>query len=141
LTALFLQPVLRDWIVAQAVRALPCECCGLLEGRTSDAHIIVVAAHATRNLSERPERFEIDPADQFRILRAARERGNVIVGCFHSHPDGEAEPSPADRACAGEEGFVWVIAGVRPGTTAILRAHLSTGGAFRSLEWQADVNV
>jgi len=132
--ALHLPSALRDWIAAEARRAFPRECCGLLEGKVVGEQISVVAAHAARNLSERPDRFEIDPADHFRVLRAARERGTAIVGCYHSHPNGRVEPSPCDRDAAGEAGMAWLIAAIRADGPAALAAYLFDGAMFLPLE-------
>jgi proteasome lid subunit RPN8/RPN11 len=38
-----------------------------------------------------------------------RGTGRDVVGCYHSHPNGRAEPSPRDRARIYPAGFVWVI--------------------------------
>ncbi len=132
--ALHLPGALGERIAAEARRAFPRECCGLLEGATDGKRITVVAAHPARNLSERPDRFEIDPADHFRLLRGAREQGNAIIGCYHSHPGGQAEPSPRDREGTGEAGFVWLIAAVPPEGPAALAAYLFDGTMFLPLE-------
>ncbi|MEJ0026572.1 MAG: M67 family metallopeptidase [Rhizomicrobium sp.] len=130
MTALHLPRGLREQIVREARLAYPNECCGLLEGSTDGAHVVVAAAHAARNLSDCPDRFEIDPADQFRILRAARGRGSEVVGCYHSHPGGRSEPSAHDRAGAGETGFVWLIAAISAGGSAAIAAYIFDGNAF-----------
>jgi proteasome lid subunit RPN8/RPN11 len=104
---------LRAQIEGEARVALPGECCGLIEGRRDDhGGVVAVAVHPARNIGGGDDRFEIDPADHIRILRTARARGAHIVGCYHSHPNGRAEPSARDLAGAAEVGFVWLIAAV-----------------------------
>lgn len=105
-----LPPALRAQLEREARAAFPRECCGLIEGKRSGDVITARALHATRNVAREADRFEIDPADQFRILRAARVNGAEVVGCYHSHPNGTATPSLRDREGADEEGFVWLIA-------------------------------
>jgi proteasome lid subunit RPN8/RPN11 len=119
MSVLILPPTLRSQIFAEARAAHPRECCGLLEG--SAKHI--AALHPTRNLAERPDRFEIDPAEQFRLMREGRR----IVGCYHSHPGGRAEPSPRDADHAGEAGFLWLIC------ADTLGAFVWDGASFRPL--------
>jgi proteasome lid subunit RPN8/RPN11 len=97
-----LSPGLRAQLLAEARAAHPHECCGLLEGDGER----ITALHPARNLATTPGRFEIDPAEQFRLKREGRK----IVGCYHSHPDGTPEPSPRDAEGASEAGFVWLIA-------------------------------
>jgi desampylase len=112
---------LRAQFAAEAREAAPRECCGLVEGARDGETIRVRALHPARNLSEAADRFEIDPKDQFRLLHEGRR----VVGCYHSHPGGAAEPSPRDLAGAGEEGFLWLIQG-RDGPGAFVFA----GGGF-----------
>jgi proteasome lid subunit RPN8/RPN11 len=42
-------------------------------------------------------RFLIDPLDQLRVEKGARERGLDVLGYYHSHPDHPARPSNYDR--------------------------------------------
>jgi proteasome lid subunit RPN8/RPN11 len=32
-----------------------------------------------------------------------------VLGYYHSHPSGQAEPSATDCACASEDGRIWAI--------------------------------
>ena len=121
---LLLDDALRARIAGEARAASPRECCGLLEGVRDGDAITVTALHPSPNLAEASDRFEIDPALQFRLARA----GLTIVGCYHSHPGGRAEPSVRDAEGAGEADFVWLIAGAGgPG------AFVWDGAQFRRL--------
>lgn len=104
------------------------ECCGLLEGARAGAVWRVGALHPARNLARAADRFDIDPADHFAAVRAARARGAAIIGCYHSHPGGLAEPSAQDLAGAGAEDFLWLIA-----ADGRLAAFVHRGGAFLPL--------
>ena len=95
---------------AEAARAAPRECCGLLEGRRTKDVFTIKALHPARNLSGDADRFEIDPRDHIAAVRKARANGAMIVGCYHSHPRGAAQPSAHDLAGAAEEDFLWLIA-------------------------------
>ena len=101
---------LRDQILRAAQDAHPRECCGLLEGACEAENFRITALHPARNLAEAADRFEIDPRDQFAAHKAARAQGRAIIGCYHSHPNGRAEPSAVDLAGAEEENFLWLIA-------------------------------
>lgn len=98
-----------------ALAAAPRECCGLIEGVREGGMVRATAIHPARNLAGGGvrDRFVIDPEVQFRLLRALRGTGREIVGCYHSHPEGAAVPSAADLEGAGEDGFIWLIAGLR----------------------------
>lgn len=96
-------------IVAQAA-ASPDEICGLLFGMP-DA---IEMALPCRNVAGDPRRrFEIDPAALIAAYRAARGGGPAPVGCYHSHPGGDAMPSARDAAEAAADGWLWLIVGSR----------------------------
>jgi proteasome lid subunit RPN8/RPN11 len=127
---LILAPELRAQILREAKAAFPRECCGLIEGVRDRAVVRATALYPARNLSPEADRFEIDPADHFAALRAARARGHDIVGCYHSHPGGKAEPSRRDADGAAERGFLWLIAAAASPVTAILNAYVFDGEVF-----------
>ena len=82
------------------------EICGLLLGTEERISEILPAA----NVHPQPAcRFELDPAAHFAALRAARAGGPPVVGHYHSHPGGRAEPSSIDAAKALEPGQLWLI--------------------------------
>ena len=104
-----LWPDQRSQLEREARAAFPRECCGLIEGKRHGEHVEIVALHPCRNLADRDDAFEIDPADHFRLMRRLRGSDHEIIGCYHSHLTGNPEPSPRDLASASEEGFVWLI--------------------------------
>ena len=91
---------------AAATAAHPREACGLLLGEGGR----ITAARETANVHPNPAtHFEIDPQALIDAHRAARAGGAQIVGYFHSHPRGPAQPSATDRASAAGDGRVWAI--------------------------------
>lgn len=108
---LILPAALETRLRAEAKKAYPAECCGLLEGiREAEGRVRVLAVHPAPNLAFDPLRgFEIDPSVHFRLLRGLRGTPRSVIGCYHSHPNGRPEPSGRDRATGCEDGFVWII--------------------------------
>ncbi len=94
-------------MVAAARKAAPLEACGLLLGAGACIERAVTAA----NVAPDPKRhFEIDPAALIAAHRAARHGiGPDVIGYFHSHPNGLAQPSATDAQSAARDGRVWVI--------------------------------
>ena len=133
MTTLFLAAKLWSQIEGEARAAFPRECCGLMEGAHNLDSVRVLALHRTRNAATDHNQFEIDPEEHFRILRAARKKGAQIIGCYHSHPNGEAAPSPRDHAGAGEEGFIWLIASLTLGDAVELSAFVWRSGTFEPI--------
>lgn len=93
---------LLDW----AQEEEPNECCGLLLGSTG----IVERVELTANVAGEPSReFEIDPSALIAAERQARQGDPAILGYFHSHPNGVAEPSAMDIDMAADDGRKWLI--------------------------------
>jgi proteasome lid subunit RPN8/RPN11 len=96
-----------DELVALATASSDHEICGLLLGTDTE----ILGFIETRNVSATPERaFEIDPQALFDQARAERAGGMAMLGHYHSHPNGRAEPSPCDVASAvGTPSKLWLI--------------------------------
>ena len=115
-----------DRIEACAKAGQPRESCGILLGAQTDEGWRVSAIAQSRNVApqDRNDRFEIDPALLLRTQKAARAGGPRMIGVYHSHPNGKAEPSETDLAMAWQMGMIWVISAVdvdRMETRAYLR--------------------
>jgi proteasome lid subunit RPN8/RPN11 len=130
MTGVALPEALRQQILRETRAAAPQECCGLIEGRREADRFHIVALHPARNLADAPGRFEIDPRDTFAAYKSARARGRAIVGCYHSHPNGDAKPSAMDLAGASEEDFLWLIA-----SESGLQAFVYSRGEFVGADW------
>src|SRR5690554_2802929 len=97
-----------DTLRAEARKAAPLECCGILLGAAGRIDHAVPAA----NIAADPRtRFEIEPGALIAAYRAERAGGPKVAGFYHSHPDGPAAPSAIDRAMAAGDGRIWAIAG------------------------------
>ncbi len=113
-------------MLAHAARDAPQEACGLLVG-VGHAVVHVVP---TANAEASPTRYTIPAEQHFAALREARAAGLTVIGAYHSHPRGLAEPSPTDAATAFPD-FVFVIAGLSPAPQ--LRAWRFAEGNFVEL--------
>jgi proteasome lid subunit RPN8/RPN11 len=95
-----------ETLLAETARAAPNECCGLLFGTESR----IETALPARNVHPSPStHFEIDAVALIAAHKAEREGGPQVVGYYHSHPAGPAEPSVTDAAQAACDGRVWAI--------------------------------
>ena len=108
----------------------PHECCGVLLGQMADDGVRTVTSVAragnTRTDSAH-NRYNIDPKELIRIQREGRERGEDIVGFYHSHPDHPAQWSPTDLADAHWFGCSYVITSVEKGKAALTNSFELTG--------------
>ncbi|MDF1722191.1 MAG: M67 family metallopeptidase [Minwuia sp.] len=120
----------------------PEEGCGLITGRATDEGWEVTQVVPSPNVAETRERtFEIDPGLRLRTQRDARERGEVILGHFHSHPYGDPVPSDTDtRRAADEPDLLWLVIGMRWGGAQGLAAWLPAPAAGSPMQ-RIDIDV
>ncbi len=111
-----------DAIRKHGEETYPHECCGVLLGRVDDDGTRVVTSTAragnTRTDSAH-NRYNIDPKDLIRIQREGRDRGEDIIGFYHSHPDHPARWSSTDLAEAHWFGCSYVITSVEKGKAVL----------------------
>ena len=112
----------------------PHECCGILLGRVNDdgTRTVTSTARANNTRTDSPRnRYMIDPRDQIRIQREGRERGEDVIGYYHSHPDHPAKASANDLEEAHWPGLSYVITSVEEGRAEITNSfELVLSGEF-----------
>jgi proteasome lid subunit RPN8/RPN11 len=119
-----------DSIRRHGEETYPQECCGVLLGHIDDDGVRAVTSTAragnTRTDSAH-NRYNIDPKELVRIQREGRERGEDIIGFYHSHPDHPAQWSKTDLAEAHWFGCSYVITSVEKGKAALTNSFELTG--------------
>jgi proteasome lid subunit RPN8/RPN11 len=108
----------------------PHECCGVLLGRfEGDGSRVVVSTARCGNTrtDSAHNRYNIDPKELVRIQREGRDRGEDIVGFYHSHPDHPAQWSKTDFEEAHWLGCSYVITSVEKGKSAITNSFELSG--------------
>ncbi len=79
-------------IIDHCRAGLPNESCGMLGGRNGT----VAKVYPMKNAKPGPDYYEMDPEEQFRVMKDIRESGMELTALFHSHPYGQAYPSSVD---------------------------------------------
>lgn len=94
-----------DQMIEHAAQRPDIEVCGMLFGAKNK----VSAVQPCANVADDPaSHFEIDPAALIAAHKAARAGGAAIIGCYHSHPNGDFALSEYDKEGA-EEGQIWIL--------------------------------
>jgi proteasome lid subunit RPN8/RPN11 len=95
----------------------PHECCGVLLGTADgDERVVTSSARCGNTRVDSPHnRYHIDPKELVRIQREGRDRGEDIVGFYHSHPDHPARWSLTDLEEAHWLGCSYLITSVAKG--------------------------
>src|SRR5438445_6059920 len=101
----------------------PHECCGILLGSADwekDERTVTGALRCGNTRADSPHnRYHIDERELIAAQKQARERGEDIVGFYHSHPDHPARWSATDLAEAHWLGCSYVITSVDKGKAAV----------------------
>jgi proteasome lid subunit RPN8/RPN11 len=121
-------------LVDGAEAAHPEEACALLIGRRGlGLNFRVSRVEVSPNVAaDKARRFEIDPGLRIGLERELRGQAEQVIGVWHSHPNGLAEPSAADAAMIYEPDLVWLITAVVAGQAVQTAAFIpQAGGGFR----------
>ena len=126
-------PDLIEAMLRAARAAAPEECCGLVIGSPAGEVTRLVPA---ANVHDDPHRFfTLDPKTQFAVLRELRGREDeILLGHYHSHPTGPAEPSARDLAEAHDPELVWLLIDPLKGEIGAFTATPATGFTRIALE-------
>ena len=97
---------------AHALEVRPDECCGLLAG---DGRLIS-SVYRLRNTADSPRsRYFAAPEDLLAAMRTMRQRGQAMMGIYHSHPQSSAYPSKSDVELAFYSDAVYFIVSLAAG--------------------------
>jgi proteasome lid subunit RPN8/RPN11 len=108
----------------------PHECCGVLTGEIlADGTKLARAVVECGNAHSDPSRswYQIDPRELVRIQREAYERGEDIIGFYHSHPDDAANWSASDLEEAHWMGCSYLITSIQQGAAAQTNSFVLAG--------------
>jgi len=94
------QQMLED-VKAQA----PLEACGMLAGN----HDRIEKVYPIFNLLGSAVRFSMAPEEQYKAFMDIQARQLELLGIYHSHPKGPAQPSPTDLAEFAYPGVLYLI--------------------------------
>lgn len=92
-------------IISHAREGSPYEVCGLLAGKNDE----VQEVYQIDNTEQSTVSYFMDPKQQLQAMKAMRQKGQKMVGIYHSHPVAEAYPSQKDINLAFYEDVAYVI--------------------------------
>ena len=83
----------------------------------------------TPSVERSPNRYQVDPAAHFALIKRLRGGDRTIVGAYHSHPRSVAEPSPSDIGEAYDPEFLYVIVSLAPAEPEVRAWRIKEGVA------------
>jgi proteasome lid subunit RPN8/RPN11 len=117
----------------QAQREPMLECCGLLAGHDG----VITHVFPAENVASDPwKSYEIAPEAIFRLMKEFRVARLEFLGIYHSHPNGENQPSARDIELAYYSEEAYVILSPRSDQASPVRAFSICDGHARELTIQ-----
>jgi proteasome lid subunit RPN8/RPN11 len=98
------QPII-DAIIAHAQRDFPLEACGILGGTKG----VVSEQYPMANTDQSNEHFNMEPKEQFTVIKDLRAKGKEMLVIYHSHPETPARPSEEDIRLALTPNVSYII--------------------------------
>ena len=104
-----LSAALRDEMIAHCRSRYPKEACGILGGQGGT----VAQVYRMTNVEDSPIGYSMDPKEQLQIEKQMRQRGQRMVGIFHSHTSSDAYPSSVDVSLAISPDVSYVLVSLK----------------------------
>ena len=120
-------------LIEHAREEAPNECCGMIASRDGEA----VSVYRATNTAASPLRYEIDGAEQYRILTQIEDDGLDLGAIYHSHTRTEPYPSQTDISLAFYPDSLYVIVGLA-GPEPDVRAFAIRNGRVEEAELDVD---
>ena len=107
---IILRRALVEEMFAHAREASPEECCGLIGGDVNRARSVYLLRHVAHDPLVG---YEAAPMELFAAQRSMRERGEELLGIYHSHPrSSDPVPSETDVRLAYYPSAIYFIIGL-----------------------------
>ena len=103
---------LYEEIIAHCRSAYPKEACGVLAGDAAEAlgeRLRVVQVYPMTNVEDSSIGYSLNPAEQLAVEKQMRQRGQRMIGIYHSHTASEAYPSSVDVSLAISSDVSYVL--------------------------------
>ena len=120
---LVIEPWVREKMIGDGLRTFPDECCGFIFGSETGEMRVIMDIQVVENAKDgdKRRRFAISAQDYFNAEQYAQDRGLLLLGVYHSHPNHPAIPSEHDRKSA-QPYFSYIILSIRDGSFDHLRS-------------------
>ncbi|MBI1992025.1 MAG: M67 family metallopeptidase, partial [Candidatus Omnitrophica bacterium] len=118
---------------AHCRRQYPKEACGVLAGATqppAGQGADVVAVYPMTNVEDSPIGYAMDPKEQLRLEKTMRQRGQRMVGIYHSHTASAAYPSPVDVRLAISPDLSYVLVSLQDRAHPDVKSYRIEGAAI-----------
>ena len=123
---------LYEEIIAHCQSRYPKEACGLLAGEKATAGSAAAQAYPMTNVEDSPIGYSMDPNEQLRVEKQMRQRGQQLLGIYHSHTATAAYPSPVDVRLSISQDISYVLVSLKDRGQPELKSYRIDGATITS---------
>lgn len=116
-------------ILAHCQREYPKEACGILAGRDQAEQ-----AYPMTNVEDSPIGYAMDPKEQLQVEKQMRQRGQRMIGIYHSHTASDAYPSSVDVRLAISSDIAYVLVSLKDRACPVVKSYRIEGSTITSEE-------
>ena len=129
---LTLSQALQAEVVAHCQSRYPKEACGLLAGPVEAAGPSrqAIQIYPMTNVEDSPIGYAMDPREQLRVEKLMRQRGQRLIGIYHSHTATEAYPSPVDVRMALSPDLSYVLVSLKDQAAPDFKSYVIDGATI-----------
>lgn len=98
-----------DEVILHCKQEFPYEACGILAGKGN----IVNKIYKTTNIEKTSFSYQIDPKEQFSVMKEMRNNNLKMLCIYHSHPYSVPYPSAKDVRLAFYDDVFYMIIGIQ----------------------------
>ncbi len=120
----------KEIMLKHAFSELPNECCGVLTGTGSTAKNVIPMTSSPAA----PDAYFMDPEQQVAVFSKMQDRGESLIGIYHSHPEGPDSPSASDRQFAFHPEAAYIILSLKDRHAPDIKAFVLKNSAFKETE-------
>ena len=123
-----------DDIIIHAEAEAPLECCGILAGKDET----VTHIYKMKNTENDPDKYFMEPKEQFAVIKDMRLKGIDMLAIYHSHPHSPARPSGVDINLAYYPDAVYIIVSLVDAAKPVIKGFLIRDGKVEETALKID---
>jgi proteasome lid subunit RPN8/RPN11 len=119
-----------DEMINHAKAEAPLECCGILAGKDG----AVTHIYKTKNTENDPDKYFMEPKEQFAVIKDMRLKEIDMLAIYHSHPHSPARTSGVDINLAYYPDAVYIIISLMDTVKPVIKGFLIKEGKVEETE-------
>lgn len=125
---------LYDEVIAHCRQQYPKEACGILAGNGG----VTEQVYPMANVEDSPIGYSMDPKEHLLVEKQMRQRGQRMIGIYHSHTASDAYPSSVDVSLAISPDISYVLVSLKRQDDPALKSYRIDGASIIAEAWSTE---